>query len=103
MQRKRQIAANRVYTSPKTYYTNTVVEIEDGIVTNTFPLQGEPAMTEWFSGIIVVTSQQDINNDIKSINDFYTQTSTKTIAYHIATPPSQQDKFSRGTPITRLK
>ena len=103
MQRKRRIAASRVYTSPETYLTNTVVELTDGIVTDTHPLQGEPAMTEWLCGTIVLTSQPDTHKEIRNIDDFYTQTSAETIAYLIECIPSQENPFNRDTPITRLK
>ena len=57
---QRKIAANRIYTTPDCCYTNSIVTLSDGTVTDISPLDGEQAMTEWIGGTIVIRDGQVI-------------------------------------------
>lgn len=49
--RVRKIAANKIIIDG-TPYTNHVVELLDGVLIAHYPLRGEQAMTEWYTGTL---------------------------------------------------
>ena len=79
----RRIAANRIYTATDVYYDNHIVELADGHIVNICPLKEEQAMTEWVSGILVITDKliTDLGK-IRNIQDFYTKTHNNTDIAH---------------------
>lgn len=62
----RRIAANRVIIDDR-QLVQYVVEIENGIVTNYYPLTEEQPFTEWLGGIILLT--KDANGIIRASKD----------------------------------
>lgn len=50
----RRVAANIVYINNIEFYKNHIVELYEHIVVNHYKLVDELAMTEWFSGTIVI-------------------------------------------------
>lgn len=80
----RRIAANRIYTATDVYYDNHIVELADGHIVNICPLKEEQAMTEWVSGILVITDKliTDLNK-IENIQDFYINTDNNTEQAHL--------------------
>lgn len=50
----RRVAANIVYLNNIEFYKNHIVELYEHIVVNHYKLIDELAMTEWFSGTIIV-------------------------------------------------
>lgn len=62
----RRIAANRVIIDDR-QLIQYVVEIENGIVTNYYPLTEEQPFTEWLGGIILLT--KDANGIIRASKD----------------------------------
>lgn len=62
----RRIAANRVIIDDR-QLIQYVVEIENGIVTNYYPLTEEQPFTEWLGGNILLT--KDANGIIRASKD----------------------------------
>lgn len=62
----RRIAANRVIIDGR-QLVQYAVEIENGIVTNYYPLTEEQPFTEWLGGTILLT--KDTNGIIKASKD----------------------------------
>lgn len=62
----RRIAANRVIIDDR-QLIQYVVEIENGIVTNYYPLTEEQPFTEWLGGTILLT--KDANSIIRASKD----------------------------------
>lgn len=62
----RRIAANRVIIDDR-QLVQYVVEIENGIVTNYYPLTEEQPFTEWLGGTILLT--KDVNGIIRASKD----------------------------------
>lgn len=62
----RRIAANRVIINDR-QLVQYVVEIENGIVTNYYPLTEEQPFTEWLGGIILLT--KDANGIVRASKD----------------------------------
>lgn len=62
----RRIAANRVIIDDR-QLVQYVVEIENGIVTNYYPLTEEQPFTEWLGGIILLT--KDANGIVRASKD----------------------------------
>lgn len=62
----RRIAANRVIIDGR-QLIQYAVEIENGIVTNYYPLTEEQPFTEWLGGIILLT--KDANGIIRASKD----------------------------------
>lgn len=62
----RRIAANRVIIDGR-QLIQYVVEIENGIVTNYYPLTEEQPFTEWLGGTILLT--KDANGKIRASKD----------------------------------
>lgn len=50
----RRIASNLVYINEIEFHKNHIVELYNHILVNHFKLQDELAMTEWFSGTIII-------------------------------------------------
>ena len=85
----RKVAASKVFFSPTDYLTNQIVEIDNSMVLAVRDLKCEEAMTEWLTGIIVLSNNDKINLDnINSISAFYCEDrleDNNTIhAWHIA-------------------
>lgn len=85
----RKVAASKVFSSPTNYLANQIVEIDDSKVLTVRDLKCEEAMTEWLTGIIVLSNKDKINlDDANSISAFYSEEDTNednTIhAWHIA-------------------
>jgi hypothetical protein len=53
----RKIAANKIIIDG-TAYTNHVVELLDGVLVRHYPLQGEQAMTEWYTGTLTYETKK---------------------------------------------
>lgn len=62
----RRIAANRVIIDDR-QLIQYIVEIENGIVTNYYPLTEEQPFTEWLGGTILLT--KDANGIIRASKD----------------------------------
>lgn len=62
----RRIAANRVIIDDR-QLVQYVVEIENGIVTNYYPLTEEQPFTKWLGGTILLT--KDANGIIRASKD----------------------------------
>lgn len=54
----RRVAANIVYINNIEFYKNHIVELYEHIVVNHYHLSDELAMTEWFSGTIIIHNHQ---------------------------------------------
>ena len=52
---KRRYAAHFVYAAPGVCHKLHAVEVEEGVVTGLFPLQGETESTEWLGGILILS------------------------------------------------
>lgn len=55
---KRRLAFNRVLADGKTYCPG-VVEIDGGVVTACYQLNGEQPMTEWLGGTVKIVTDGD--------------------------------------------
>jgi len=85
----RKVAAHKVYFTQRDYLINQIVEITNSNILAIRELRHEEAMTEWLSGVIVLTDKSDLNvNSINKISDFFTDDnhvkSTTIYAWHIA-------------------
>lgn len=76
----RRVAANIVYINNIEFYKNHIVELYEHIVVNHYKLSNELAMTEWFSGTIIIHDRQAyLIKQILSqeeVNEIYTHLSS---------------------------
>lgn len=70
----RRVASNIVYINDIEFYKNHIVELYNHIMVNHYRLSDELAMTEWFSGTIIIYERQAFlvqrvlnDNEVKDI------------------------------------
>lgn len=72
----RRVAANIVYINNIEFYKNHVVELYEHLIVNHYSLDGELAMTEWFTGTIIIHERYAYLIQKKltpeNVNDIYT-------------------------------
>lgn len=56
----RRYAAHYIEVPGQGFLKNRVIEVEDGRMVRVFPLQGEPAGTEWLPGVIRVEEERQV-------------------------------------------
>ncbi len=61
---KKRFASHFIVFTVTEQKTRYVVELEEGCVTDTFPLEEEIAFTEWIGGIIVLTPHREVKPNV---------------------------------------
>ncbi len=105
----RRVAANIIIKDITTRLVNHVIELENGVIVNDYPLQVEREAVEWIGGMIVCSSSNKIDDLTnlrisefidKNVNRIY---SGNSYAWHIYGLDITSDSIITERNITLLK